>query len=126
MCNTQHINIPKHILKITILIVFLCTDLILICRFTSSAEVTIDMSVLDKTIVQAGLEVNSPVYIVNGCDGVWEGGGRRVWHFVIGEVDSELQKRGGDSSRLQSSAVGRAAMLVKVTTDAEYHLERLI
>lgn len=38
-------------------------------------------------------------------------------------MDSELQKLGGDSSHLQSSTVDRETMLLKVTTEAEYHLE---
>jgi len=58
-----------------------------------------------------------------GVTGVCEEGERRIWHFVIGKVDSELQKLGADSSHLQSSTVGRETKLSKVTTEAEYHLE---
>jgi len=58
-----------------------------------------------------------------GVTGVCEEGERRIWHFVIGKVDSELQKLGADSSHLQSSTVGRETKLLKVTTEAEYHLE---
>lgn len=85
---------------------FLFTDLRFIYKFTLS-EVSIDIVVLDETIVLASLEGNSQVYIVNGCDRVSEEGERRIWHFVIGKVDSELQKLGGYSSHLQSSTVGR-------------------
>lgn len=108
------------------MIILLYTDLRLIYKFTSSTEVSVDIVVLDETIVLARLEVTSQVYIVNGCVGVCEEGEHRIWHFVIGKVDSELQKLGGDSSHLQSSTVGRETKLWKVTTEAGYHLESVV